>query len=131
MPKATVSSETTKFDLKTLPGAWVELRRLSFGEKAQRTDMAMKMAFEGGKGKDGKALAEMASVQTSVFEFSRCVVNHNLFKDDEDKVPMDLHNAIDVQQLDPRVGEEIGTYIDQMNNFDQEVLDDLGNGSSS
>lgn len=130
MPKATVNTNSERKDLKSLPGAFVELRRLSFGEKAERTDMAMRLAIEG-DGKTQKGTVEMSSKDIAVFELAKCVTDHNLFMDDEEKVKMNLTNPQHVAALDPRVGEEISLLIDQMNNFDAEELADLGNESSS
>jgi len=133
MPKATVSTLTSKFDLKTLPGGWVELRRMSFGEKQQRQDIAMQMAMttDGQKAKSTEAIMKMSSEEIALFELSRCVIDHNLYADDEEKVKLDFKRSADIRQLDPRVGEEINALIDSMNNVSAEDLADLGNGSSS
>lgn len=129
MPKATVSTETVRHHLVTLSGAWVDLRRLSFGEKQMRQDMAMKMAFAGGGNtkEDVSAVAEMSAAEVAYFEFSRCIVDHNLYYDDEETEKMDFTKRRDFEQLDPRVGDEIDSEISHMNNFD---VTDLGNGSS-
>ena len=135
MPKATVDTSAVHFDLKTLPGGWVELRRMSFGEKNARTDIAMKMAFEGvgskSKSKDTKATMAASTEAASQHDFRACVVDHNLFADDDETIKLNLSRPEDLKQLDPRVGEEIATLISNMNNFEPEELDDLKNEFSS
>lgn len=126
MPKATVSTETTRHNLVTLPGGFVDLRRLSFGEKQARTDMAMKMAFQGGGGEAASAVAEMSAAEVAFFEFSRCIVDHNLSRDEDETDLLNFTKRADFEQLDPRVGDEIDQQISVMNNFD---VTELGNGS--
>lgn len=127
MPKATVSTDTVRYHLVTLPSAYVDLRRLSFGEKQARTDMAMKMAFQGGGGEAASAIAEMSAAEVAFFEFSRCIVDHNLFLDDDEEDKMDFNKRSHFESLDPRIGDEIDAKISEMNNFD---VTELGNGSS-
>lgn len=130
MPKATVDISQVRKDLKTLEGAYVVLRRMSFGQKQERQDLALKMTLEGDK-RGTRGVVEGTSMPVTLFDFSKCVVEHNLYLDDEETKAMNLGSARDLAQLDPRVGEEIASYIDELNNFTQQHLDDLGNGSSS
>ena len=133
MPKATVNTESTRFDLQTLPGGWVELRRMSFGQKNARVDIAMKMAFEGsgGSSQDTKATMAASTEAATQFEFKSCIVDHNLYADDAETVKLNLANSKDLQQLDPRIGEEIQTLITNMNNYEPEELSKLKNEFSS
>ena len=124
MVKATVdTSYTERKDLKTLPGhggeegGYVVLRRMSYGEFLKRRDMVSKMSFDG-QGKDTKATMEMAQEVVAAYEFKTCIVDHNL-TDDNDK-PIDFRSSKAFAILDPRVGEEIATYIDEMNKWDAE-----------
>src|SRR5688572_5494995 len=45
MPRATVVLTPERRDLETVEGGWVEIRRLSYGEKLQKDQEAMKMRF--------------------------------------------------------------------------------------
>lgn len=123
MPRATVSRETERKELKTAPGdgneegGFVELRRMTYGEFLSRRDMISKMSFDG-QGKDTKATMEMAQALVTQFEFKTCIVDHNL-TDDNDK-PIDFRSAKALAILDPRVGEEISHYIDEMNKWEPE-----------
>lgn len=130
MPKATVSTEAEHFELKTLEGAWVDLKRLSFGQKLERqqmaTDLLVKMEGKGGGKKTGSMEAKMDLMTDKVtqFDFRHCIVDHNLEADDEG-TKLVLTNPKDVALLDPRVGEEIQTLIDSINNLDED--DEGGN----
>lgn len=119
MPRATVNIESTeKFDLKTLPEAWVELRRLSYGQVLQRR-MFTKLEFEsGGKNKDFRGELAMANAKVTEFEYRHCIVDHNL--EDNEGNKLDLSKASDFNRLDPRIGQEIESYISEMNNFEED-----------
>jgi hypothetical protein len=126
MPRATVSKTTERFELQTIEGGYVELRRLSYGEKMQKDAEAMKMRFAVEKGTEAlDATLAMISEAASLLEFSRCVVGHNLtrasLREGEDDIPLDFRKADDVRSLDPRVGEEISTYIGQLNDFERQA----------
>jgi hypothetical protein len=118
IPRATVDlTSTEKHELKSLPGAYVVLRRLSYGDKLRRSDMYMQMQMSmSGKG-TGEANMQLMSEKVAQFEFARCVVEHNL--EDEDGRALDFKSPADVIRLDPRVGEEINNFLSDMNNFDE------------
>ena len=133
MPKATVNTDTERYDLQTVEGGFVQLRRMSYGQKQQRQDIAMRLAIEStGKGskKTERGLVEMSAEAIAQFEFNACVVDHNLYADDAESIKLNLSRREDIARLDPRIGEEISTLIDKLNNFEQEDTDDLGNASS-
>lgn len=127
MPKATVSIDSEKFDLETLPSdgtedaGWVELRTMSYGEFLKRKDMITKMSVKG-QGKSAETLLEMANEKLTHYEFKACIVDHNL-EDDAGK-KLDFSKPTAIQKLNPRVGEEISTYIDKLNKFDQQDGED-------
>ena len=128
MPKATVSSEVERKDLKSLGGAWVDLKRMSYGQKLERTQLATDMEIEMVKGsKTSKASVDIMQHAVAMFEFKHCVVDHNLFEDDEETVKLDITTKAGLAKLDPKVGDELGKLIDDMNNFSDEEDDDLGN----
>jgi selenocysteine-specific translation elongation factor len=118
MPNAVVNvGNTEKKELKTCPEGYVELRRLSYGQKLERQSMAMQTSMREQKG--GKAEMDMKMMQqeVSAFEFRHCIAEHNL--EDEKGQKLDFRNKANVFRLDPRIGEEIATYIDKMNNFEE------------
>lgn len=122
MPKATTNiNETERFELKTLPEGYVVLRRLTYGEFMKRRQMTSNLSVSGGKGRqDFEGVLELANQKVTEFEFASCVVEHNL--EDENGDLLDFKNPIHLQMLDPRVGEEISSYIDKMNQFEGSEL---------
>jgi hypothetical protein len=61
---------------------------------------------------------EMALAELSKWDMSNLVVEHNL--QDDDGQLLDLSSDRDLRKLSSRIGEEIGKYIDELNNFDDE-----------
>lgn len=122
MPVAVVNTqETETHDLKTLEGAFVELRRMSYGEFLKRRDMVSKMSFKG-DAKDTTAYMEMAAAVVTQYEFQTCIVNHNLEEVEGKNLDFRTKRAIEI--LDPKVGEEISSIIDKMNKFNDRDDDD-------
>ena len=115
MVKAVVDvAPSGQIDLVSLPGGWVQLRKLSYGEMLERQDMAMKMAVEADqKSKSVEATVEAAQGLVTNYEFARAVVDHNL--EDENGNKLNFRNPADIQRLDPQVGGEISELIDNMN----------------
>jgi hypothetical protein len=67
---------------------------------------------------------ETMSRWTRQFEFSNCIVDHNL--EDEHGVKLDFTNPMTLSVLDPKVGEEIEQYIEELNmEGDEESLEDF------
>lgn len=116
MPKATVNIDTERFELKTCEGGFVELRTMTYGEFLRRRDMISKMSFKG-QGKNTEAVMEMVNEKLAHYEFKTCVVDHNL--EDDGGTKLDFSKAYALQRLDPRIGEEISTYIDKLNKWDE------------
>jgi len=122
MPIAVNNTEDTqRFDLKSAPpDGFVVLRRMTYGQVVQRRAlMKLSMDMSGkGRNKDFKGEMAMASVDINNFEFKHCIVEHNLEK--SDGVLLNLASPVDLQLLDPRVGQEIERYITSMNNIESE-----------
>ncbi len=132
MPKATVNLEAEdKKDLKTLVGGWVILRRMSYGAKLNRMQHVGKMSVEMRRGnKSNRAEMDLMQRAATVYDFQQCVVDHNLFVDDEETIKLDLKTAAAIDSLDPRIGEEISGLIDELNNFEDEETE-LGNSTTA
>lgn len=120
MPKAVVSQDTERFDLKTLNGGFVVLRRLSYGEMLRRRDMMQTMrqtesveASTNGKKEGGDVEAVFHVSKVTHFNFSRAVEEHNL--EDEDGRVLNFASVADIAKLDPRIGGEIEDLIIDMN----------------
>lgn len=121
MPKAISNNQdTTREELKTLPGGYVVLKRLTYGEKLQRRAMVSGMKIRGGgKSKDFEGEMNLVNEQATLFDFQRCIVEHNLEKDDNGTL-LNFSNIQDIRVLDPRVGEEIDELLNKLNNFEDD-----------
>lgn len=124
MPRATANiQETVRHDLKSLPEGFIVVRRLNYGEKLERRAMVSSMKVESGKGKDFQGEMQLVNEQATLFDFQKCIVDHNL--EDENGNKLNFHSATDIRRLDPRVGEEIDDKLGELNNFDAD--EDAGN----
>ena len=127
MVQAVANTAPTQYDLKSLPGGYVKLKKLPYGMMLTRRAMVSKMTFEGDrKSKGMKGAMDLAAKEVTYFEFANAIVEHNL--EDGDRL-LNLANPADIEKLDPQAGQEIGTLIDKMNNLEEEE-EDLGNSSS-
>lgn len=116
MPIASVSTDATRYDLKTLEGAFVALRRMPYGHWLKRQEMAMQMKFSASKGRDTEGEIAMANKEVTVYEFQQCIVDHNLEVAEGENFT--FNNATSLDRLDPKVGNEIATYISELHEFD-------------
>lgn len=125
MPNAEVNIDVTeRIELKSLPGAFVVLRPVSFGQKLTRRDRATKMSMELAErsGDDSnKVDVEFLNRWTRAFDFQNCIVDHNLELSNGQK--MDFGNPTTLDVLDPRVGSEIETHIDKLLGDDDDLED--------
>jgi hypothetical protein len=117
MPVAVVVSEPTRRDLKTLPEGYVVIREMTYGEKIYRTGMtgAMKL-LKDNKQTDYVGEMTMETSRITLWDFANLVVDHNL--QDTDGRQLNFHNEQDVRKLSSRIGDEVGTYIDELNSFE-------------
>lgn len=130
MPRATVNtSDTIRKELKSCPGGYVELRRLSFGEKLTRRAMVSSMKVETGRGRDFAGEMQLVNERATQFDFQHCIVEHNL--EDEGGSKLSFTSPVHLQMLDPRIGEEIDTYISELNNFEENEGEEGGGNFST
>lgn len=117
MPVAVANTnEVERIDLKSCPGGFVSLRRMTFGQSVRRRAM-MKLSLLSDAQDTGLAgEMAMASLEITHFEYTNCIVEHNLEK--TEGVLLDFRSPVDVDSLDPRIGQEIELNINRMNNFD-------------
>jgi hypothetical protein len=129
MPKATVSQETVRKELKSLTGGFVELRKLPFGLLLERRDNASKMSMSGRGGEDSKVDIALMQRWSRQFEFQHCIVDHNL--EDENGNKLDFNNDMSIYALDPKIGQEIERYLDELNGEEEESDKKAFHGPSS
>lgn len=114
MPIAQATSETTRKDLKSCPGGFVELKKMSFSEKTKHDSMQQMSVANPGRGNSvNKINVDIDVSRQLAYAFRCCVVDHNLQKVNGDKY--NFQNAADLDSLDPAVGTEIGNLIDELN----------------
>jgi len=138
MPRATLDTGATeRFDLQSLPamneedGGWVELRKMSYGQVLERRDMAAKMAVDLGRRgstqtEDLKITTELIQKRVTEFEFKICIVDHNL--EDENGGKLNFRDPTNIWRLDPKIGQEVGELIDDLNQWDADLV---GKGSKA
>lgn len=112
MPVGTVAKNTERFELQTLPEAYVVVRRMTFGEKLERQDEMLNMRTQ-----DKELSFQMMNKKLTTKDFGNLILDHNITDENERK--LNFKDAKDVDSLDPRVGEEISTRIDSINAFEE------------
>lgn len=140
MPLAIVMEEPDRRDLKSCPGGYVMLQRMSYGQKLERRKYNSKMELEMQRGGgNAKSTIDIFKEEMELYDFAHCIVEHNLTKfvnkntgqpcelDDPDGVemPLDFLKPADVKMLASRIAEEISTAMDNLNNFEENS--ELGN----
>jgi phosphodiesterase/alkaline phosphatase D-like protein len=120
MPRATVSTVPQHFDLTSCPGGFVELRRMTHGQRLHRQDIAMQMSMQADQ-RARTASMDVKPAQTRVaqYEFKTCIADHNL--EDEAGRKLDFGNAADFDLLDGRIGEEISAHIDTLHDWEADL----------
>lgn len=122
-------------DLKTAPGAWVELRRLPYDEILKRREMGTKMSMNAverrkrkgqkvDRSEENKVGIEVMQVVTREYEFSNCIVDHNL---EVQGTPVDFSQPrLAFKVVDPRILQEIELLLQELNmETDEEELEDF------
>jgi hypothetical protein len=140
MPVATI--DPAKFDrvqLKSLEGAYIEVRPLPYGKKLERRDKATRMFMEqeAASGKSRKQVEteinrfelETLNKWARVFDFKYCIGDHNLT--DPNGAKLDLGSPMTLETLDPRVGSEIENLLDKINNEDEDEDEEVFTQSPS
>lgn len=123
MPRATVTRQTEKFELKSLKDAFVVIRRMNYGEKLDRQDDLINMRTGGETKADFSAEIKLMNKKVALADFANLITEHNLT--DEKDQPLNFKNPLHVLALDPVIGDEIGQLIDRLNSF--EDSEDLKN----
>lgn len=134
MVKATVSLAPEKHQLKSVEGGFVTLKRLTYGQKVQRQELATENIMRAGQGgnrkqrrsnkvneEDMQMTMKAMHRAVALFDFKHCIVEHNL--DDENDRKLNFQDPTTLDRLDPRIGDEISQLIDAMNNFEEDELE--------
>ncbi len=133
MPKATVSLAPVHYDLNTVEGGFVKLRRMGYGKKLDRAQNATRQTMRGtedqlSEKEEAEMMMEIMQRRTAEIEFRECIVEHNL-EDDDGKL-LDFRIPATLGALDPQIGEEITTLISNLLNYEGEV-NEPGNSTTA
>jgi hypothetical protein len=133
VPVATVVKRSDLINLKSCPDGYVVIRRMTYGEKMHRMELTGKMRILSNKvDKDAVGEINMMNSQAQMWEFTNLILEHNLEHQEVEggpTRPLNFKNLADIALLDPRIGEEIATNMDKMNNFEEDA--DVGNSSGA
>jgi hypothetical protein len=118
MPRATIDiNEVVRKELKTLPEGYVVLKRMSYGKYLDRQSEAMMMKAQQGQNRgDQEMELKMMGRKTALLEFKECIVEHNL--EDAEGNLLNFQTTMWPDLLDPRIGQEIGDYLNELNAFE-------------
>lgn len=118
MPIGVITNAVSdKLPLDSLPpDGYVIVRRMNYGEKLIRSNMAAKflMSSPTKDSKDFQGQLDMQTEEVAYWDFAHLVVEHNV--QDLDGRTLNFQNRNDVRKLDGAVGEEIGRKIDEFQN---------------
>jgi hypothetical protein len=133
MPVGTIDpNKYERYELKTVKAnpsvvgdedGYVMLRPLPFGLKLERRDKATKMSMEAatgrGRGEDTQKFElETLSKWSRAYDFKHCIGDHNIT--DINGVKLDFGNQMTLQLLDPKLGSELESLIDSLNEDESE-----------
>ena len=126
MPDGTISQETYRRELKTLPpDGFVELKMLPYHDMLVRRDKGSIASMEQTQQKRGKNSPEVSqklmieSLQTweRAYMFKNCIVDHNIT--DKEGNLLDFRSEMTLHILNPAVGFEIERLIDELHSEDE------------
>jgi hypothetical protein len=127
MPRATVTTEAQRIELKSCPGGYVEIKQLPYHEMLVRRDRGGKLFFD--QQQEGRVEISTLQAWARAYEFAHCITEHNL--EDEHGNKLDFSNDATLSILDPRIGQEIEDAIDKLHNLEENVADFPSPSSSS
>jgi hypothetical protein len=116
MPVAVVSEENHKEDLKSLDGAFVVIREMTYGERLMRSSLTGAMKILKDTKSDYAGELSMETQKIALWDFANLVVEHNL--EDVDGRTLNFKVEQDVRKLSSRIGDEVGSLIDKWNSFE-------------
>ncbi len=111
--EASFKPREEQFDLESIEGGWVKLRRLNHGDSNELAGLRVAFTLKGeDEDRDASASARTTIKLSRHYSFSRMVVDHNLAKSGK---KYNFEKRRDVDDLDPVIGDEIANLIDKHN----------------
>jgi len=130
MPVAVISgTETEEFNLKSLEGGYVVIRRMTYGEYLQRQQMTSNMKISNNRESDYAGIMELVNKNAIAYEFANCITDHNL--EDEKGEKLNFAKPGQVDRLPAKLGNEINTLINKLNAFEEAEEGNSNSASSS
>jgi len=126
MPDGTVSQETYKRELKSLPpDGFVELKMLPYHDMLVRRDKgsiaSMEQTQQRKKNRNEPETQKLTIESLQTWErdymFKSCIVDHNIT--DKNGVKLDFNSPMAFKMLRPDIGMEIERYIDELHSEDE------------
>lgn len=96
------------YDLKSLPGGWVKIRRFNHGERIDRLSKVLVMSVEGDE-EDASPEARINHLAARQHDFAHAILDHNL--GDGNGYKYNFKKKEDVMAIDGEVGDEIDDLI--------------------
>jgi hypothetical protein len=89
---------------------------MTHGQRLHRQDISMNiMATQDGRSRTAEMNIAPTQTRVAQYEFQVCIVSHNLEK--EDGALFNFDSPADFAALDPRIGEEISSYIETLHDW--------------
>ncbi len=116
------------YDLDSIKGGWVKLRRMNHGESNELAGLRVAFTIKGENEDEDAAASARTTIKLSRhYSFNTVILDHNLGTNGK------LYNfkkRADVDGLDPVIGDEVATLIDN-HNESLEESGDIPNSSGS
>ena len=118
MPVAVAVDELHREELKSLEGAYVVIREMTYGERLQRSNLMGAMKVIKDTKSDFAGELSMETQRMALWDFANLITEHNL--EDTDGRRLNFKVEADVKKLSSRIGDEVGTLIDKWNSFEDQ-----------
>jgi hypothetical protein len=114
-----------RYDLETVEGGWVELRRMNHGESNELAGLRVTFQLRSEDEDQEAAASARTTIKLSRhYSFNRVIKDHNLASKGK---KFDFSKRRDVDTLDAVIGDEIARLIDKHN----ETLEETGGSPNS
>lgn len=101
------------YDLETIEGGWVKLRRMDHGESNELSGLRVAFQLKGDNEDEDAAASARTTIKLSRhYSFGKVILDHNLGT--KGKL-YDFKKRRDVDNLDPVIGDEVANLIDKHN----------------
>lgn len=116
------------YELKSVEGGVVTLRRLNHGESNELTDLRLSLQLNTADDDEERETSAKTTIRLSrQYSFNKAIVDHNLARNGK---KFNLKKRRDVDELDPLIGDEIAELIDK-HNEKIEGTDDIPNSEEN